>query len=117
MDNKNKNNSKKSINSDKNTDIEDFSITDNIINNDINTSNSNSSIADDDYLEVKNEFISSYVTSFEIGDNKYSMSIKSDKVIVENPNKINIISKPANSFEEKIKRRLKDNLDRFNTLY
>ncbi len=82
-----------------------------------NNSNSNSSIADDDYLEVKNEFISSYVTSFEIGDNKYSMSIKSDKVIVKNPIRNRVISKPANSFEEKIKRRLKDNLDRFNTLY
>lgn len=68
-----------------------------------------------DSEEIRNEFILPHITSFQIGKNRYNMSINSDEVTVEKINeKKNICKfiKPKNNFEKAIKNRLVANLEK-----
>lgn len=67
-----------------------------------------------DSEEIRNEFIFPHITSFQIGKNRYNMSINSDEVTVEKINEKSIrkFIKPKNNFEKAIKNRLVANLEK-----
>ncbi len=79
----------------------------------------NEQFFDDEKLDkiIKKSFTSETIAAIKlIDDSMYSLEKNSKTIEIDKPDSLRIRKKPSNKFEKLIYEKLKDNLDRFNSI-